>query len=71
LVLTALHAASNYRVGGLRFPSAHVTARDIASVLADAGMSTAESSITVARVSDDRDHGFDGVILAMSRRLLS
>jgi hypothetical protein len=71
LVLAALHAACNYRVGAQRFPSARVTRRDIAAALADAGMARGESTITVANVGDERDHGFNGVILAISRRLSS
>ena len=71
LVLAALRGADHYRVGGLCYPSASLSEDDIALALDEAGMSAAETSIVSADVDDRSGHGFNGVILALSRRLSS
>lgn len=67
-VLTALGGASEYRVGGRCFPSPRIDADDIAGVLRDAGFSRLGTTITTADTGDDADHGFDTVLLAVSRK---
>ena len=68
LVLTALGQADSYRVGNRRFPSAGVTDADIADVLDEAGFSRLGTTITTAQVPDADGHGYDSVLLAVSRR---
>lgn len=67
-VLTALGGADRYRVGGRSFPSPRVTVDDVADVLRDAGFSRLGTSITSADTGDVDDHGFDSVLLAVSRK---
>lgn len=68
LVLTALAGASSYRVGDVEFPSPGVTIDDLAGVLRSAGFSGLGTTIMTADTIDDDDHGFDSVLLAVSRR---
>lgn len=68
LVLAALGGASSYRVGPVRFPSAGVVADDVAALLMSCGFSRLGTSIITARAVDDGDHGFDAVVLAVSRK---
>ena len=68
LILTALRSAASYRVGGLQFPSAGVTEDEVAAVLHDAGFSRLGTTVLAAAATDAGDHGFDSVVLAVSRR---
>lgn len=68
LVLAALRGTTSYRVGGVHFPSAGVTADEIATLLRNTGFSRRETTIETADAGDDSDHGFNSVILAASRR---
>jgi hypothetical protein len=68
-VLTALGGADRYRVGGRSFPSPRVEVDDIADVLLGAGFSRLGTSITSAVTGDADEHGFDAVLLAVSRKL--
>ena len=68
-VLTALGGADSYRVGRRRFPSPRVSVDDVADVLRTAGFARLGTSITSADATDDDDHGFDQLILAVSRKL--
>ena len=67
-VLTALGGADSYRVGARRFPSPDVSADDVADVLRSAGFSRLGTTITSAAATDADDHGFERVILAVSRK---
>ena len=67
-VLTALGGADSYRVGARRFPSPGVSADDVADVLASAGFCRLGTTIMSAAATDDDDHGFDHVVLAVSRK---
>lgn len=68
LVVTALHAATSYRVGRARFPSPAITAHDVADVLQAGGFAADKTTIETARVADPSAHGFDAVILAAAER---
>jgi nicotinamide N-methyltransferase len=68
LVLTALHRASSYRVGGVQFPSCGVTADDVAGVLHSSGFSRLGTTIVIADADDSEGHGFDSVLLSVSRK---
>jgi hypothetical protein len=68
-VLTALGGASSYRVGARRFPSAGVTARDVADVLVGAGFSRDGTTVTATGSIDAGAHGYESVVLAISRRI--
>lgn len=68
LVFTALGSAHSYRVGGQSFPSPNVSVDDVASVLTTAGFSRLGTTITTAETIDPDDHGFDHVVLAVSRK---
>jgi hypothetical protein len=70
-VLAALRAAAAYRVGDARFPSARVTERDVADVLADAGFEPSQTTVTVATTPDVHDFGFGSIVLAAGRRAWS
>jgi hypothetical protein len=67
-VLTALGGADSYRVGTRRFPSPDVSVDDVAEVLRSAGFCSRSTTITSAAAADADDHGFDRVILAVSRK---
>jgi NNMT/PNMT/TEMT family len=68
LVLTALHAASSYRVDDAHFPSCRVTADDVAAVLGESGFSRLGTTIVTSDATDIDGHGFDSVLLAVSRK---
>lgn len=68
-VLTALGGAGSYRVGQRRFPSPALSVDDVAGVLHTAGFARLGTSITSAPASDIDEHGFDQIILAVSRKL--
>lgn len=68
LVLTALHRASSYRVGDVHFPSCGVTVDDVADVLYASGFSRLGTTILTADAHDSGGHGFDSVLLSVSRK---
>lgn len=68
LVLTALGHARSYRVGGHHFPSAGVSADDIVAMLDSAGFARLGRTVATVATSDPADHGFDHVLLAVSRK---
>lgn len=67
-VLTALHDAGSYRVGDVDFPSAGVSVDDVAGALRDAGFSRLGTTILTERAGDLDGHGFDSVLLSISRK---
>jgi hypothetical protein len=68
LVLTALRNAASYRVGGMHFPSAGVTEDEVLAVLREAGFSRLGTTVIAEQAADDSGHGFDSVVLAVSRK---
>ncbi len=67
-VLTALHEAASYRVGHEHFPSSGVTADELADVLHGSGFSRLGTTIVTAEAGDDDGHGFESVLLSVSRK---
>jgi hypothetical protein len=55
-------------VGARRFPSPDIAVDDVADVLRSAGFCRLGTTITSAAAADADDHGFDRVVLAVSRK---
>jgi hypothetical protein len=64
LVMTALRQCRSYRVGGIHFPSPCIDERHVRSVLDAAGFDRACQTIEVAAVPDQKEHGFESIVMA-------
>ena len=60
--------AASYRVGHEHFPSSACHADELADVLHGSGFSRLGTTIVTAEASDDDGHGFESVLLSVSRK---
>ena len=64
LVLAALRQCHFYSVGGIQFPSPCIDERHVQLALDAEGFDRSRQVIEVAEVPDQREHGFDSIVLA-------
>jgi hypothetical protein len=68
LLLACLRRCTSYRVGARRFPAAGIDEHDIAAWLASPGLALQPLRTHVVATPQQRDHGYDAVVLASARR---
>lgn len=64
LVLAALRQCKFYSVGGIQFPSPCIDERHVQLALDAAGFGRSGQVIEVAEVPDQREHGFECIVMA-------